>query len=441
MGFLSSTVAPLFLLVSLASATHHVVTVGKGGQLKFDPETLVAVPGDTITYNYFARNHSVTQSSFDKPCQPLVGGGFFSGFVPTESPDIASRTTFTITVNDTRPIWVYCSQTNGNHCQSGMLHAVNAPTQGNTFSAFKDLAAKAPTSTSPPDGLPVGGLRKTTVDVGLDGNLTYSPNSINEPPRTVVEFSYNPRNHTVTQSSFDKPCFPLPNNSGFSSGFIATTQSVPGLATFELVINDTKPIWFYCGQVNGNHCQAGMVGAINAPAAGNTLDAFIAKAKVAPPPSVIPPVAPLGGRVFVEGVEIVKFNLNGGNAIDVDKILGVVPPTATATRTATGTATGTVIGTATGTANGTGTGTSTDTGTATLTTVVPPVYYTTKAASSVYYNTWDTSKPVTTVTVTRSYGYGGKGQWKPKATQSVGEDCEEESEKGSWGYKGYGTAY
>ncbi|KAK0643861.1 Cupredoxin [Cercophora newfieldiana] len=406
MGFLGRTTAALSLLASIAAAKHYDVTVGKNGQLRFDPETLVAEIGDTITYNYFARNHSVTQSSFEKPCQPEAGG-FFSGFVPTESPDVASRTTFTITVKDSKPIWVYCSQTNGNHCQSGMVHAINAPSQGNTFAKFKDLAAIAPTSTSPPDGLPVGGIRKLHVDVGLNGTLTYSPNNITELPRTVVSFSFNPRNHTVTQSSFDKPCFPLPNNSGFSSGFIATTQSPSG-ATFEIVIPDTKPIWFYCGQVNGNHCQAGMVGSINAPVVGNTLEAFIAKAKVAPPPSVIPPIAPLGGKVFVKGKEILKFNLNGGNAIDVDQILGIAPPPVTVS--------GTIYPPM-------GTGKP-----STLVTVTRPntATYTTKTE---------------TVTTKPYYTYGGEGEYKPTATATYSkgwgkggdEACDEEgSGSGEW---------
>ncbi|KAK3348930.1 hypothetical protein B0T25DRAFT_581985 [Lasiosphaeria hispida] len=323
MKFSTGTLLPLAFFASSAAASHYKVTVGKNGQLKFDPETLDVKKGDTITYEYFARNHSVTQSSFDKPCVPL-DNAIFSGFVPTDSPIVADRTTFTIEVKDEKPIWIYCSQTNGNHCQSGMVHAVNAPKQGNTFEAYKALAAKAQIpSLSPPDGLPNGGIRRTTVDVGLNGTLTYSPNNIIQPPRTVVEFRFNPRNHTVTESSFDKPCQPIAQG-GFSSGFIATTQ-VPAVATFELIVNDTKPVWFYCGQVVGNHCQAGMVGAINAPAVGNTVDAFTAKAKLAPPPSVIPPVAPLGGRVFVKDIEILKFNLNGGNAIDVDAILGLFP--------------------------------------------------------------------------------------------------------------------
>jgi hypothetical protein len=69
------------------------------------------------------QNHSVIQSSFANPCHPL-NSGFFSGFVPTK--DSPSGTTFTITVNDTSPIWIYCGQTVENHCQSGMVAAINA---------------------------------------------------------------------------------------------------------------------------------------------------------------------------------------------------------------------------------------------------------------------------------------------------------------------------
>ena len=192
----------------------------------------------------------------------------------------------------------------------------------NTFEAFRDLAAKAPTSTSPADGLPVGGLRKLKVDVGLDGKLTFTPNNITELPNTVVSFSFNPRNHSVTQSNFDNPCQPL--EGGFSSGFIPTSVSPSG-ATFDIVIPDKKPIWFYCGQVNGNHCQSGMVGSINAPLTGNTLDAFIAKAADAPPPSTIPPTAPLGGTVIVNGTVDPEFV---GNVLKID-----APPAATDTAT------------------------------------------------------------------------------------------------------------
>jgi plastocyanin len=123
--FLSYTFA-LGLIAHLVDASqNHQVTVGENTQLKFVPEFLNAQIGDTVTYTFFSKNHSVTQSSFTDPCHPLAGG-FFSGFTPTSSNTVASETTWTITINDTKPIWAYCGQTNGNHCQSGMVHAINA---------------------------------------------------------------------------------------------------------------------------------------------------------------------------------------------------------------------------------------------------------------------------------------------------------------------------
>lgn len=114
---------------------------------------------------------------------------------------------------------------------------------------------------------------------------------------TVVEFSFNPANHSVVQSNFDDPCHPLKD--GFSSGFIPTTASPSGVL-FDITIKDPKPIWFYCAQTTKTHCQAGMVGSINAPVSGNTLEAFIEKAKKATN-STIPPSAPIGGTVSVNG--------------------------------------------------------------------------------------------------------------------------------------------
>ena len=50
-------------------------------------------------------------------------GGFDSGFEPvTEDQDVSERPTYTITVNDTNPIWVYCKQkAPANHCGKGKL--------------------------------------------------------------------------------------------------------------------------------------------------------------------------------------------------------------------------------------------------------------------------------------------------------------------------------
>ena len=47
---------PVALLASIAHAgTNHVVTVGKGSNLAFDPPTLNAAVGDTVTYQFFSK--------------------------------------------------------------------------------------------------------------------------------------------------------------------------------------------------------------------------------------------------------------------------------------------------------------------------------------------------------------------------------------------------
>jgi plastocyanin len=67
--------------VSLTGVTHSVVA-GLGG-LHFDPENIVADPGDIVEWHYLPKNHSVAQSSFAAPCAPINNNAFFSGFMPT----------------------------------------------------------------------------------------------------------------------------------------------------------------------------------------------------------------------------------------------------------------------------------------------------------------------------------------------------------------------
>ncbi|TVY89662.1 putative GPI-anchored cupredoxin [Lachnellula willkommii] len=148
-----------------ASAATIKVSVGQNG-LTYTPNDITANVGDSVEFDFFPKNHTVTQSSFADPCHPLAGG-FFSGFVPTTATTLGS--TFTITVKDTKPVWIYCSQTEGNHCQAGMVAAINAPKTGNTLAAFTLLAKNATTSTFPPPGTPIGGTL-----VKSSGNTTSS---------------------------------------------------------------------------------------------------------------------------------------------------------------------------------------------------------------------------------------------------------------------------
>ncbi len=142
-----------------------------------------------------------------------------------------------------------------------MTDNMTSPDSGNTLEAYKKAAENAPTSKSPSNGLPTGGIRRTTVTVGGSGKLSFLPNNIVEPKGTVVNFSFSPGNHSVVQSSFDKPCQPLAD--GFSSGFIPLKGYTPNVV-YAYTVDDNEPVWFYCAQTTGNHCQNGMVGSINA---------------------------------------------------------------------------------------------------------------------------------------------------------------------------------
>ncbi|KAF6759937.1 Cupredoxin [Ephemerocybe angulata] len=103
-------------------------------------------------------------------------------------------------------------------------------------------------------------VKEHWILVGPDGKLEFVPPYIHIPVGDTVVFQFRPKNHTVTQSSFDNPCM---SNGGFKSGFMPVDPSVQegDLPTFKIKVENNDPIWGYCGQVN--HCQSGMVFAIN----------------------------------------------------------------------------------------------------------------------------------------------------------------------------------
>ena len=58
--------------------------MGGPGAPAYNPPTLSGVKtGDTIAFLFMAKNHTVTQSTFDTPCAK-VASGFASGFVPSD---------------------------------------------------------------------------------------------------------------------------------------------------------------------------------------------------------------------------------------------------------------------------------------------------------------------------------------------------------------------
>ncbi|KAL8753712.1 MAG: hypothetical protein Q9199_004856 [Rusavskia elegans] len=132
----------------------HVVKVSnKKGDLTFEPNNLQVPAGHMVQFHFYPKNHSVVQSTFDQPCEPINNNnasvpGFFSGFMPVK-PDAAMMPSYTIMVNDTKPIWYYCSQ--GKHCQQKMVGVINPPAanKSRTIESFGELASKATQNLSP----------------------------------------------------------------------------------------------------------------------------------------------------------------------------------------------------------------------------------------------------------------------------------------------------
>lgn len=137
------------------SPVTHLVEVGKDG-LTYSPPFITADPGDEVQFNFFAKNHTVVQSSFQDPCTPLENG-IFAGFQPSnitkDTTGLATFKTVTFQVDTTNPLWFYCAQ--ANHCQSGMTFAINPPP--GSVDKFNQVAATKTQNIAPAGG-PVGVL-------------------------------------------------------------------------------------------------------------------------------------------------------------------------------------------------------------------------------------------------------------------------------------------
>ncbi|KAH7342662.1 Cupredoxin [Rhexocercosporidium sp. MPI-PUGE-AT-0058] len=167
MQFTTFALSALSIGSALAQAgvTVHVVRVGSmNGSLAYYPNNIKAAVGDMVQFQFAPNNHTVTQSTFDAPCQPIAANsnvtGIYSGFMPV-SASSTTTPTYTIMVKAATPMWLYCSQ--GKHCQNGMTMVINENTAANSsrsLSAYQALAAK---STVNLPGVAVGGGSSNTT--------------------------------------------------------------------------------------------------------------------------------------------------------------------------------------------------------------------------------------------------------------------------------------
>jgi len=285
--FALSALLGFMAVLPVKSADISVTVGGPGGVIKYTPNNVNANVGDTVTFTFQQKNHTVTQSTFNSPCLPAASG-FDSGFVAV--PDTNTNGPFQqaqITVTDLNPVWIYCRQTG--HCQKGMVFAINPGTQ---FAAFQAAAmgnatatsSVSATSTSPAASSTAPSATATTPSSSQDhkiivggSSLTFQPANITAQPGDTITFEFHQKNHTITQSSFAAPCQKLASTStsgqvGFDSEFMPVAAGATTFPTFTIQVNDTSAIWAYCRQAG--HCGQGMVFAANADETGSSGKSF-----------------------------------------------------------------------------------------------------------------------------------------------------------------------
>jgi len=96
----------------------------------------------------------------------------------------------------------------------------------------------------------------TIIVAPTQGVLRFVPFALNASVGDNLFFMWGANNHTVTKSSSLTPCNKTSDNP-FTSG----EQNIG--FNFTHVVNDTNPLFFYCG--TPTHCEKGMFGIINPP--------------------------------------------------------------------------------------------------------------------------------------------------------------------------------
>ncbi|KAK0731085.1 hypothetical protein B0H67DRAFT_548906 [Lasiosphaeris hirsuta] len=107
-----------------------------------------------------------------------------------------------------------------------------------------------------------------TIEISVGALLhQFSPDNVTANVGDTIRFNFYPGGHRVARAEYKIPCIPYEytgaNKKGFWSGVFSpqTIQNPP--PHYDVVVNDTEPIFFYCG-APASCTDYGMVGVINA---------------------------------------------------------------------------------------------------------------------------------------------------------------------------------
>jgi plastocyanin len=154
----------------------------------------------------------------------------------------------------------------GSSSATATVTSTGTPTSSTTSSTSSSKASGKPT------------VHKVLVG---SGGFKFTPNKLeNVAVGDIIAFDFFPLDHSVARAEYGSPCVPYEDTGKGKVGFYSDVQwvrTVNDITHWNLTINSTEPIFFYC-TAKGSCMDQQMVGVIN-PNATQTIEEQIAAAK------------------------------------------------------------------------------------------------------------------------------------------------------------------
>ncbi|KAF5023643.1 hypothetical protein F66182_4312 [Fusarium sp. NRRL 66182] len=160
-------------------------------------------------------------------------------------------------------------------------HAPSAEPFANNAAATAS-ESDSPTSTTDEaaTGTSSGEATTHTINVGASGHK-FTPSEVKAEVGDILEWRFYPSSHWVIRGDYENPCIPYEyvdlDRTGFSSGTEKVEAITDDGPRYRVRVNDTDPIWFYCG-APGSCVRYHMMGVVN-PTKNETLDDWQERAK------------------------------------------------------------------------------------------------------------------------------------------------------------------
>jgi plastocyanin len=160
------------------------VIVGGGTSLTFTPPFLQNIKrGDKIFFDFLAKNHTLTESTFESPCSKRNGSDVVdTDFMNFNGADVPGAKPFTLEVKSDGERYFYCRQGGGtanSHCAAGMVFGINI--DKNKFDKFQSAAKGTASTITTSSTVPTSSTAMTSSTV-MTSSTAPTPSNVYKAP-------------------------------------------------------------------------------------------------------------------------------------------------------------------------------------------------------------------------------------------------------------------